>query len=183
MGLPLDYFEGDISGGYVTLDINQYPACPNPTITLGLPPHCGRDLIAILLPGQVPGLEVAYKGHWIKVQPVPLAFVVNFGQQLEVVTPELLIAAAWCSHHRAPRVRQGRVSPRRASRLPRRGSARTARCQWPRKRPGSLTGEPAVEWSPLGGGGALPRRVPRGGRERALRAVPVASWAPALAAR
>ena len=42
MGLPLDYFEGDISGGYVTLDINHYPACPNPTITLGLPPHCDR---------------------------------------------------------------------------------------------------------------------------------------------
>ena len=87
MGLPLDYFERDISGGYVTLDINHYPACPNPTITLGLPPHCDR-VIAILLPGQAPGLEVAYnyKGDWIKVQPVPLAFVVNFGQQLEVVT-------------------------------------------------------------------------------------------------
>ncbi|RLN00857.1 hypothetical protein C2845_PM06G29760 [Panicum miliaceum] len=86
MGLPLDYFEGDLSGGYVTLDINHYPPCPNPGITLGLPPHCDRDLMAILLPARVPGLEVAYKGDWIKVQPVPHAFVVNFGQQLEVVT-------------------------------------------------------------------------------------------------
>jgi len=53
MGLPLDYFEGHLGGGYVTLDINHYPACPNPSITLGLPPHCDRDLMAVLLPGQV----------------------------------------------------------------------------------------------------------------------------------
>jgi 2'-deoxymugineic-acid 2'-dioxygenase/mugineic-acid 3-dioxygenase len=90
LGLPLDYFEGDLSGGYVTLDINQYPPCPNPSVTLGLPPHCDRDLIALLLPARVPGLEVAYKGDWIKVQPVPRAFVVNFGQQLEVVTNGVL---------------------------------------------------------------------------------------------
>ena len=88
MGLPLDVFEGDLTRGDVTLDINHYPPCPNPSTTLGLPPHCDQDLMAILLPGQVPGLEVAYKGDWIKVQPVPLAFVVNFGQQLEVVTKQ-----------------------------------------------------------------------------------------------
>ncbi|TKW29044.1 hypothetical protein SEVIR_3G369540v4 [Setaria viridis] len=63
MGLPLDYFEGDLRGGYVTLDINHYPPCPNPSITLGLPPHCDRYLIAILLPGRVPGLEVVYRGR------------------------------------------------------------------------------------------------------------------------
>jgi 2'-deoxymugineic-acid 2'-dioxygenase/mugineic-acid 3-dioxygenase len=90
LGLPLNYFEGDLSGGYVTLDINQYPPCPNPSVTLGLPPHCDRDLIALLLPARVPGLEVAYKGDWIKVKPVPRAFVVNFGQQLEVVTNGVL---------------------------------------------------------------------------------------------
>nr|CAB3462174.1 unnamed protein product [Digitaria exilis] len=90
IGLPLDYFEGDLSGGYVTLDINQYPPCPDPSKTLGLPPHCDRDLLAILLPCQVPGLEVAYNGDWIKVKHVPHAFVVNFGQQLEVVTNGML---------------------------------------------------------------------------------------------
>nr|TKW29046.1 hypothetical protein SEVIR_3G369700v2 [Setaria viridis] len=144
--------ELNLSGGYVTLDINHYPPCPNPSITLGLPPHCDRDLIAILVKpvphafivnfGQqlevvtngmlksiehrvmtnsalartsvamsiaptencvigpaeefpftmfmVPGLEVACKGDWIKVKPLPQAFVVNFGQQLEVVTNGLL---------------------------------------------------------------------------------------------
>ncbi|CAL5097734.1 unnamed protein product [Urochloa decumbens] len=44
------------------------------------------DLITVLLPGTIPGLEVAYNGDWIRVQPVPNSFVVNFGLQLEVVT-------------------------------------------------------------------------------------------------
>lgn len=95
MGLRTDFFEGDISGGRVSLDINHYPACPKPnpsmaTTTLGLPPHCDRDLITILLPGKVPGLEVAYKGDWIKVHPAANSFVVNFGLQLEVVTNGML---------------------------------------------------------------------------------------------
>ncbi|CAL4896406.1 unnamed protein product [Urochloa decumbens] len=86
MGLRRDYFDGDISGGRVAVDINHYPPCPEPSRTLGLPPHCDRDLITVLLPGTIPGLEVAYNGDWIRVQPVPNSFVVNFGLQLEVVT-------------------------------------------------------------------------------------------------
>ena len=60
MGLRPDYLEGDISGGRVALDINSYPPCPDPSRTLGLPPHCDRDLITILLPGAVPGLEARF---------------------------------------------------------------------------------------------------------------------------
>ncbi|XP_066357376.1 2'-deoxymugineic-acid 2'-dioxygenase-like [Miscanthus floridulus] len=90
MGIRPDYFEGDISSGDVVLNINHYPPCPNPEKTLGLPPHCDRNLITLLLPGSVYGLDVAYKGEWIKVEPMPGAFIVNFGQQLEVVTNGLL---------------------------------------------------------------------------------------------
>ncbi|CAL4905304.1 unnamed protein product [Urochloa decumbens] len=90
LGIPHDYLEGDISGGDMVLHVNHYPPCPDPSTTLGLPPHCDRNLLTLLLPSMVPGLEVAYKGDWIKVRPVPNAFVVNFGCQLEVVTNGLL---------------------------------------------------------------------------------------------
>ncbi|KAI4995263.1 hypothetical protein ZWY2020_035166, partial [Hordeum vulgare] len=90
MGILADYFEGDLSGGNVILNINHYPSCLNPDKALGQPPHCDRNLITLLLPGAVNGLEVSYKGDWIKVDPAPNAFVVNFGQQLEVVTNGLL---------------------------------------------------------------------------------------------
>lgn len=90
MGIRPDYFEGDISAGDVVLNVNHYPPCPSPEKTLGLPPHCDRNLITLLLQGSVYGLDVAYRGEWIKVEPMPGAFVVNFGQQLEVVTNGLL---------------------------------------------------------------------------------------------
>lgn len=90
LGLRPDYFVGDISGARVVVDINYYPPCPDPSRTLGLPPHCDRDLMTVLLPGAVPGLDIAYKGGWIKVLPVPNSIIINFGLQLEVVTNGLL---------------------------------------------------------------------------------------------
>nr|CAB3462173.1 unnamed protein product [Digitaria exilis] len=90
MGFRPEYFEGDICGDHVIVDINHYPPCPDPSTTLGLPPHCDQNVITLLLPSMVPGLEVAYKGDWIKVQPIPQAFVVNFGSQLEVLTNGML---------------------------------------------------------------------------------------------
>ncbi|KAL6842188.1 hypothetical protein ACP4OV_028167 [Aristida adscensionis] len=90
MGLRPDYFEGDLSGGDVILHVNHYPACPDPSLTLGQPPHCDRGLITVLLPSMVHGLEIVYKGDWIKIEPVPNAFVVNFGSQLEIVTNGVL---------------------------------------------------------------------------------------------
>lgn len=84
VGLRPDYFEGDLSAGDVVVNVNHYPPCPDPARTLGLPPHCDRNLITLLLQGSVAGLQVSYRGDWIRVQPVPGAFVVNFGHQLEV---------------------------------------------------------------------------------------------------
>lgn len=84
IGLRPDYFEGAISGGDVVFQMNHYPRCPDPSVAVGQPPHCDRNLITVLLPGPVPGLEVAYNGDWIKVKRIPGTFVVNFGCQLEV---------------------------------------------------------------------------------------------------
>ncbi|CAL5091248.1 unnamed protein product [Urochloa decumbens] len=89
-GLRHDYFEGDLAGGDVVVNVNHYPPCPEPERTLGLPPHCDRNLITLLLPGSVPGLEVACRDGWIRVPHVPGAFVVNFGHQLEIATNGLL---------------------------------------------------------------------------------------------
>ncbi|XP_062221312.1 2'-deoxymugineic-acid 2'-dioxygenase-like [Phragmites australis] len=86
IGLRPDYFDGDLSGGEVIMNVNHYPPCPDPSRTLGLPPHCDRNLITLLLQGSVCGLQVAYRGRWIDVDPVPGAFVVNFGHQLEITT-------------------------------------------------------------------------------------------------
>ena len=91
MGLRPDYFEGDLTGGDVIINVNHYPPCPAPGLTLGLPPHCDRNLITLLLQSTVPGLQVSYKGDWINVESaVPNAFVVNFGHLLEIATNGVL---------------------------------------------------------------------------------------------
>ncbi|OEL13423.1 2'-deoxymugineic-acid 2'-dioxygenase [Dichanthelium oligosanthes] len=90
MGLRPDYFEGGLSAGDVIVNVNHYPPCPDPARTLGLPPHCDRNLITLLLQGSVPGLQVSYRGDWIRAQLVPGAFIVNFGHQLEIATNGLL---------------------------------------------------------------------------------------------
>ncbi|KAF7082314.1 hypothetical protein CFC21_086194 [Triticum aestivum] len=108
IGLPPDYFEGDLSGGEVILNANHYPACPDPGVTLGLPPHCDRNLITVLLqPGYVCGLQVSYDGGWIDVEPIPEALVINFGHQLEIATNGLLRSV---EHRAVANVAVGRTS-------------------------------------------------------------------------
>ncbi|XP_073012104.1 2'-deoxymugineic-acid 2'-dioxygenase-like [Typha latifolia] len=90
LGLKEDYFEGDLSGGQVLINANYYAPCPDPSLTLGLPPHCDRNLITLLVQGIVSGLQINHKGSWIGIEPIPNAFVVNFGHQLEIITNGVL---------------------------------------------------------------------------------------------
>lgn len=90
MGLRPDYFDGDLGGADVIVTLNHYPACPDPSTMIGLPPHCDRNLLSLLLPSAVPGLQISHNGEWVDVDPLPNAFIVNFGLPLEVVTNGML---------------------------------------------------------------------------------------------
>ncbi|KAM0843229.1 hypothetical protein ACQ4PT_057863 [Festuca glaucescens] len=90
MGLRTDYFDGNLGGADVIVTLNHYPACPDPSTMIGLPPHCDRNLLSLLLPSTVPGLQFSHNGEWIDVEPLPNAFIVNFGLPLEVVTNGML---------------------------------------------------------------------------------------------
>jgi isopenicillin N synthase-like dioxygenase len=83
LGLESGYFGGKLSEN-AFLSVNRYPPCPDPSLTLGLPKHCDPNLITILLQGDVCGLQVFKDGEWIGVGPVPNAFVINIGYQLQV---------------------------------------------------------------------------------------------------
>jgi 2'-deoxymugineic-acid 2'-dioxygenase/mugineic-acid 3-dioxygenase len=86
LGLHADFFAGDLSGGETQMNVNYYPPCPDPSLTLGLLPHCDRHLLTVLSQGDVAGLQARYNGRWLLVRPVPGAFVINFGHQMEIVT-------------------------------------------------------------------------------------------------
>ncbi|EEF30009.1 hyoscyamine 6-dioxygenase [Ricinus communis] len=86
-GLRLDakYFGDDLSKELL-LSVNHYPPCPEPNLALGLPKHSDPNLITILHQGDVYGLQVFKDGEWIGVEPIPNAFVVNIGLQLQIIS-------------------------------------------------------------------------------------------------
>lgn len=86
LGLTANFFSGNLSGDETHMIVNYYPPCPDPSLTLGLLPHCDRQLLTVLSQGDVAGLQVRHDGRWLLVRPVPGAFVVNFGHQMEIVT-------------------------------------------------------------------------------------------------
>lgn len=65
--------------------VNCYPACPEPDLTLGMPPHSDYGLLTLLLQDEhVKGLQIQHGGRWLTVDPIPNSFVVNVGDHLEV---------------------------------------------------------------------------------------------------
>lgn len=90
LGIEKGYLEGISQVQFVTA--NNYPPCPDPSLTLGVPRHRDPSLITILHQGNVEGLQVLTRdGEWVGVGVVPNAFVVNIGTLLEVCVCVLLL--------------------------------------------------------------------------------------------
>ncbi|KAJ6317794.1 hypothetical protein OIU76_013353 [Salix suchowensis] len=69
------------------LRVNFYPKCPQPDLTLGLSSHSDPGGMTLLLPdNHVPGLQVRKDEKWITVKPAPHAFIVNVGDQIQVLS-------------------------------------------------------------------------------------------------
>lgn len=89
LGLKEDFminaFGGESEIG-ACLRVNFYPKCPQPDLTLGLSPHSDPGGMTILLPDDfVSGLQVRKGDQWITVKPVPNAFIINIGDQIQVL--------------------------------------------------------------------------------------------------
>ncbi|XVF85054.1 hypothetical protein PTKIN_Ptkin17bG0087700 [Pterospermum kingtungense] len=66
---------------------NYYPPCPNPELTLGLNVHTDLNALTILRQSEgVTGLQVIRDGEWVAVEPIPNAFVINLGDQIQVLS-------------------------------------------------------------------------------------------------
>lgn len=87
LGLPEDRLQRAFGGDDVgaCLRVNFYPMCPQPDLTLGLSPHSDPGGLTLLLPDEnVAGLQVRRGRSWVTVNPIPDAFIVNIGDQMEV---------------------------------------------------------------------------------------------------
>ncbi|KAH7553847.1 hypothetical protein JRO89_XS12G0065500 [Xanthoceras sorbifolium] len=85
-----DAFGGENIGA--CLRVNFYPKCPQPDLTLGLSPHSDPGGLTLLLPDEnVAGLQVRRANNWITVKPIPNAFIVNIGDQIQSVEHRVIV--------------------------------------------------------------------------------------------
>lgn len=74
----------EFEDGSQLLVLNCYPCCPEPDLTLGMPPHSDYGLLTLLLQDEVKGLQIQHQEKWLTVEPILNSFVVNVGDHLEV---------------------------------------------------------------------------------------------------
>lgn len=89
LGLEEGYLQEAFGGDDIgqCLRMNYYPKCPQPNMTFGLSPHSDPGGITVLLPDEsVQGLQVLKNGRWVMVNPMPSAFIVNIGDQLQILS-------------------------------------------------------------------------------------------------
>ncbi|KAK7275454.1 hypothetical protein RIF29_16571 [Crotalaria pallida] len=86
LGLERDYIDNALGKHGQHMAVNYYPRCPEPELTYGLPAHTDPNAITILLQNDVPGLQVLKDGKWVTVNPVPNTFIVNIGDQIQVIS-------------------------------------------------------------------------------------------------
>ncbi|XP_054779945.1 1-aminocyclopropane-1-carboxylate oxidase homolog 4-like [Prosopis cineraria] len=63
-----------------------YPYCPQPDLTMGITPHTDPGIITVLLQNQVAGLQVKHGHHWVPVNPLPGALIINVGDMLQIIS-------------------------------------------------------------------------------------------------
>ncbi|XP_031262787.1 protein SRG1-like [Pistacia vera] len=73
--------------GWQSMRMNYYPPCPQPEVAIGLSPHSDSIGLTILLQiNEMEGLQIKKDGMWVPIKPLSNAFVVNIGDNLEMVT-------------------------------------------------------------------------------------------------
>ncbi|XVF79745.1 hypothetical protein PTKIN_Ptkin15bG0014300 [Pterospermum kingtungense] len=86
LGLNFGNLQKELEEGNQFMAVNCYPACPEPDLTLSLPPHSDFGTITILLQSG-PGLQLLHKkNNWLSVPVVEGALMVQVGDQMEVMS-------------------------------------------------------------------------------------------------
>lgn len=92
LGLPKGYIKkafnrGDGDEAFFGTKVSHYPPCPHPELVNGLRAHTDAGGVILLFQDdKVGGLQILKDGHWIDVQPLPNAIVINTGDQIEVLS-------------------------------------------------------------------------------------------------
>ncbi|KAL4186512.1 hypothetical protein AMTRI_Chr09g34290 [Amborella trichopoda] len=87
LGVPIDdeaiksYMESQ------AVNMNYYPVCPNPELTVGVGPHSDLAALTFLLQDDIGGLHLKVEDEgWVEIVPTPGALIVNVGDTLEILS-------------------------------------------------------------------------------------------------
>lgn len=74
--------------GSIRTNLNYYPICPNPELTIGVGRHSDVSTLTILLQDHIGGLYVraADGENWIHVPPIEGSLVINVGDALQILS-------------------------------------------------------------------------------------------------
>ncbi|XP_058098515.1 scopoletin 8-hydroxylase-like [Magnolia sinica] len=88
-GLGVDIDKSALNGCMESkvVNMNYYPPCPSPELTIGVGRHSDLAALTVLLQDDIGGLfvKVENKG-WIEIPPVEGALVINVGDTLEILS-------------------------------------------------------------------------------------------------
>jgi isopenicillin N synthase-like dioxygenase len=85
LGIDPDVFASWHTTPLTNMTLLHYPAQPPASDAMGIHPHKDTNVITLLHPGDVPGLEVRSRnGDWITPDAPSDALVVNVGEMLEL---------------------------------------------------------------------------------------------------
>lgn len=87
LGLENKALKSCLGGEEIELEmkINMYPPCPQPELALGVEPHTDMSALTLLVPNNVPGLQIWKDNNWVAVNYLQNALFVHIGDQLEVM--------------------------------------------------------------------------------------------------
>ncbi|PIA25336.1 hypothetical protein AQUCO_11800016v1 [Aquilegia coerulea] len=80
--------------GVRVVNMNFYPTCPDPGLTVGIGRHSDIGTITVLLQDDVGGLSirvqedenVGNKDEWLEIPPIPGALLINIGDSLQILS-------------------------------------------------------------------------------------------------
>ncbi|KAI3495213.1 hypothetical protein L1887_37445 [Cichorium endivia] len=93
LGVKLDDSRFDTLLGIRMVNMNFYPSCPNPELTVGVGRHSDMTTLTVLLQDDIGGLYVK-KGEnsspgdeeWVEIPPSHGALVINIGDTLQILS-------------------------------------------------------------------------------------------------
>ncbi|KAK9056388.1 hypothetical protein SSX86_027478 [Deinandra increscens subsp. villosa] len=88
LGVEVDSSRLDELTGLRMVNMNFYPTCPNPDLTVGVGRHSDMGTLTVLLQDGIGGLYVKKdeSEEWVEIPPIHGALVINIGDTLQILS-------------------------------------------------------------------------------------------------